>query len=79
MRQKAGSFTGQGAPLCHGNTHRARRVFHGVDVDKRAARIKANLELWDFELTPDEVQAVSGLNLDSRLRYDPDRSDLSRL
>lgn len=46
---------------------------------RNAARIKANLNLWDFELTPEEVQAVSGLNLDSRLRYDPDRSDLSRL
>ena len=46
---------------------------------RNAARIKANLNLWDFELAPDEVQAVSALNLDSRLRYDPDRSDLSRL
>lgn len=46
---------------------------------RNAARIRSNLDLWDFELMPDELQAVSSLNLDSRLRYDPDRSDLSRL
>lgn len=42
-------------------------------------RIKSNLDLDSFGLNPQEVAAVSALNLDSRLRYDPDRSDLSRL
>lgn len=42
-------------------------------------RIKSNLNIDDFALTEEEVAAVSALNLDSRLRYDPDRSDLSRL
>lgn len=42
-------------------------------------RIAGNLDLDSFELTPQEVEAISALNLDSRLRYDPDRSDLSRL
>lgn len=42
-------------------------------------RIMSNLDIADFSLTPEEVAAVTALNLDSRLRYDPDRSDLSRL
>lgn len=42
-------------------------------------RIKSNLDLDSFELTPQEAESISALNLDSRLRYDPDRSDLSRL
>lgn len=43
------------------------------------ARIASNLALDDFVLSEAEMAAISGLNLDSRLRYDPDRSDLSRL
>lgn len=42
-------------------------------------RIKSNLNIFDFSLTRDELESISGLNLDSRLRYDPDRSDLTRL
>lgn len=42
-------------------------------------RIKSNLDIADFSLTREEVANITALNLDSRLRYDPDRSDLSRL
>ncbi len=36
------------------------------------SRIRENLELWDFELTGDEVARLSALNQDRRIGPDPD-------
>lgn len=38
-----------------------------------------NLNIFDFELTPDEMIAIDAVNINSRLRYDPDNCDFSIL
>lgn len=40
---------------------------------------KENLEIFDFELTQEEMVAIDGININSRLRYDPDNCDFSIL
>lgn len=38
-----------------------------------------NISIFDFELTPEEIIAIDGININSRLRYDPDNCDFSIL
>ena len=38
-------------------------------------RIKANFDIFDFALTPQEIAAIDGLNRDKRLGADPDNFD----
>lgn len=38
-----------------------------------------NISVFDFNLTPDELTKIDSLNLNSRLRYDPDNCDFSIL
>ena len=40
---------------------------------------KENLDIFDFELTQEEMTAIDGININSRLRYDPDNCDFSIL
>ena len=40
---------------------------------------KSNLDVFDFELTDDEMKVIDGFNYNSRLRYDPDNCDFSIL
>ena len=40
---------------------------------------KENLDIFDFELTDEEMIAIDGININSRLRYDPDNCDFSIL
>lgn len=40
---------------------------------------KENLNIFDFELTMDEMNAIDAININSRLRYDPDNCDFSIL
>ena len=42
-------------------------------------RIKENMRIFDFELTQQEMAAIDGVNINSRLRYDPDNCDFSIL
>jgi len=39
------------------------------------SRIKANFDVFDFELTPDEVATIDGLNKDTRFGANPDNFD----
>ena len=43
------------------------------------ARQLENISVFDFELTPSEMSAIDGININSRLRYDPDNCDFSIL
>lgn len=43
------------------------------------AHQKENLNVFDFELTADEMKAIDAININSRLRYDPDNCDFSIL
>ena len=40
------------------------------------ARIKENIDIFDFELSGEEVEAISALNRDERTGPDPDRFDM---
>jgi len=40
---------------------------------------KENLDIFDFELTQEEMSAIDGININSRLRYDPDNCDFTIL
>ena len=43
------------------------------------ARMIQNLNVFDFKLTPDEIEAIDSININSRLRYDPDNCDFTIL
>ena len=40
---------------------------------------KSNLDIFDFELDAEDMALVDGININSRLRYDPDNCDFSIL
>ncbi len=42
-------------------------------------RLKQNIDVFDFSLTPDEVKSIDKININSRLRYDPDNCDFTLL
>lgn len=42
-------------------------------------RIKENINVFDFELTEEEMKSIDGMNINSRLRYDPDNCEFERL
>lgn len=48
-----------------------------VPIPKSAnkARIKENLDIFDFEMTPEEIVQIDGINEDYRVRFDPDTVD----
>lgn len=42
-------------------------------------RLRQNLEIFDFSLTPNEMSQIDSININSRLRYDPDNCDYTIL
>lgn len=42
-------------------------------------RLKQNISVFDFSLTDEEVQSIDRININSRLRYDPDNCDFTLL
>ena len=40
---------------------------------------KSNIDIFDFELTEEEVNKITAININSRLRYDPDNCDFTQL
>lgn len=42
-------------------------------------RLKQNIDVFDFSLTKDEVECIDKININSRLRYDPDNCDFTLL
>ncbi|MCD7831472.1 MAG: aldo/keto reductase [Firmicutes bacterium] len=41
--------------------------------------LKENFSIFDFSLSENEMQQISAININSRLRYDPDNCDFSKL
>ena len=42
-------------------------------------RLKQNIDVFDFALTKEEVESIDRININSRLRYDPDNCDFTLL
>ena len=42
-------------------------------------RLTHNLDLFDFILTDEEMKQIDSININSRLRYDPDNCDFTEL
>lgn len=40
---------------------------------------KSNIDIFDFELTAEDMSLIDGININSRLRYDPDNCDFTIL
>jgi len=38
-----------------------------------------NISIFDFNLTPEEIQAIDSININARVRYDPDNCDFTVL
>lgn len=43
------------------------------------SRLKENIDIFDFELTHDEMNTIDSLNVNCRVRYDPDNCDFTKL
>jgi len=41
--------------------------------------LRENINVFDFRLTEDEIEAINRININSRLRYDSDNCDFSKL
>lgn len=53
-------------------------IQHGIVVIPKSAnrqRIRENIDIFDFELTDDEMTRIDGINEDYRVRFDPDTAD----
>ena len=50
-------------------------VFNTSNLDT----FKNNINIFNFELTEDEIKSISKININSRLRYDPDNCDFTKL
>lgn len=44
-----------------------------------AQRLKQNINIFDFKLTQEEIESIDAININSRLRYDPDNCDFTLL
>lgn len=42
-------------------------------------RLKENIDIFDFSLTPDELKDINDLNVNFRVRHNPDTCDFSKL
>lgn len=42
-------------------------------------RMKSNIDIFDFELSPEEMDRIEGMNDNYRIRHDPDNYDFSKL
>lgn len=40
---------------------------------------KENIDIYNFKLTDEEIQKINSVNINSRLRYDPDNCDFKKL
>ena len=50
-----------------------------IPRSSHAERIAHNMDIFDFRLTKEEIAQIDGININSRLRYDPDYCDISQL
>lgn len=46
-----------------------------IPRSKNPERNRANFDIFDFELTEEEMKAIDSININSRLRFDPDNLD----
>ena len=44
-----------------------------------SSRQKENIDIFDFELSDDEMRTIDSFNINARVRYDPDNCDFTIL
>ncbi len=49
-----------------------------VNTSKKQ-HLMENIDIFDFELSKDDMEVISGININSRLRFDPDNCDFTKL
>ena len=57
-------------------------IQNGVIPVPRSTNIKrlaSNIDVFDFSLTGEEMKIIDAININSRLRYDPDNCDFTEL
>lgn len=45
----------------------------------KSERYKENISIFDFNLTDEDIKQINSININSRLRYDPDNCDFTKL
>ena len=50
-----------------------------IPKTENSERLRANLDLFDFKLTDDEIKNINKINEDYRVRFNPDTCDYSKL
>ena len=50
-----------------------------IPRSKNPYRNRTNIDIFDFELSTDEMKAIDNININSRLRFDPDNCDFRNL
>lgn len=50
-----------------------------VPRSSRKEGLQENIDVFDFELSDDEMQAIDNINMDLRLRFNPDTADMKKL
>ncbi len=50
-----------------------------IPKSSNPARLKQNISIFDFNLLEDEMDLINQLNIDFRVRHNPDNCDFSKL
>ena len=50
-----------------------------IPKSSNPARLKQNISIFDLNLSEDEMDSINGLNIDFRVRHNPDNCDFSKL
>jgi len=50
-----------------------------IPKTSNAGRLRENIDIYDFSLSDEAMAAIDGLNIDFRVRFDPDNCDFSKL
>ena len=50
-----------------------------IPKTSKFSRLKENISIFDFALSDEEMKAIDGINMNVRLRHNPDNCDFSKL
>lgn len=50
-----------------------------IPKSSKVERLRENINIFDFELSQNDMEKIDLINKDFRIRYDPDNCDFSKL